>query len=155
MATIVRERTSRQKLGDYGEEAVTQLSCPRCKRPRTLRRLPLNFKCADVICDFCGYLAQVKATHREDIDTLPATLLGAAWQPQAERMQAGVYFPLFIVLASRDHRRNAIYYLPSDLQSPAMFVKRTPLSATAHRAGWTGYHLHLDLPGAHRPVRLR
>lgn len=155
MATIVKERTSRQKLGDYGEEAVTRLSCPHCKRPRTLRRLPLNFKCADVICDFCGYLAQVKATHREDIDTLPATLLGAAWQPQAERMQAGIYFPLFIVLASRDYRRTAIYYLPSDLQSPAMFVKRPPLSATAHRAGWTGYNLHLDLPGAHRPVRLR
>jgi len=29
----------------------------RCKREGTLRRLPANFKCADIICDFCGYRA--------------------------------------------------------------------------------------------------
>ncbi len=72
-------QTSRQALGELGEVAVTRLSCPRCKRPKTLRRLPTNFKCADIICDFCGYLAQVKTTERPDIENPPRTLLGAAW----------------------------------------------------------------------------
>jgi hypothetical protein len=54
--------TDRQALGTFGEERVTRdCSCPKCKRSKTVVRLPQNFKCADVICDFCGYLAQVKS----------------------------------------------------------------------------------------------
>jgi hypothetical protein len=89
-------RTSRQILGDYGETVVVRLSCPRCKHASTLRKLPVNFRCADIICDFCGYLAQVKTTERTDVDTLPRALMGSAWGPQKERMDAGIYFPLFI-----------------------------------------------------------
>lgn len=147
-------RTNRQDLGDRGEKAVTTLPCPKCKRAGTLRQLPTNFKCADVICDFCGYLAQVKTTVRKDISLVPPSLMGAAWGPQTERMAAGIYFPLFIVVVSAGGNDQAIYYLPADLQVPAMFEKRKPLSANARRAGWTGYRLRLDLPGAHAPVRV-
>lgn len=147
-------RTSRQDLGDRGEKAVTKLPCPRCKRAGTLRQLPANFKCADVICDFCGYLAQVKTTARKDITLLPPSLMGAAWGPQTERMAAGIYFPLFIVVVSVDGKNPAIYYLPADLQVPAMFQRRNPLGPNARRAGWTGYQLRLDVPGAHVPVRV-
>lgn len=53
---------ARQILGQRSDLAVTKLcKCAGCKRGGTLRRLPPNFKCADVICDFCGYLVQVKA----------------------------------------------------------------------------------------------
>ena len=48
----------------------------------TSRRLPTNFKCADVICDFCGFLAQVKAVSSKNIETVPRTILGAAWRVQ-------------------------------------------------------------------------
>jgi hypothetical protein len=147
-------RTSRQSLGDYGEVVVSRLRCPRCKREEhTLRRLRENFRCADIICDFCGYLAQVKATARADGESLPATLMGAAWDPQNERMAAGIYFPLFIVVVKPDRSAHAIYYLPADLQRTEMFQKRKPLKATAQRAGWVGYTIRLDLPEGHRPVR--
>jgi type II restriction enzyme len=145
--------TNNQKLGEFGERAVTGLPCPKCKRKRHLKRLPTNFKCADVICDFCGFLAQVKTATTKDIDHPPRSLMGAAWAPQHERMEAGIYFPLFIVLTP-DQKRRAIYYLPADLQTPEMFQKRNPLGPGARRAGWTGYHLRLDLPGAHQPVRV-
>ena len=72
-------------------------------------RLPPNFKCADVICDFCGYLAQVKASRARDINLLPDSILGAAWKPQRERMEAAIYFPLFVVLIGEDARNYAIY----------------------------------------------
>ena len=53
--------TAKQKLGDFGEDFIRKnFDCPKCKRKKTLKRLPPNFKCADIICDFCGYLAQVK-----------------------------------------------------------------------------------------------
>jgi hypothetical protein len=147
-------RTQHQVLGDYGEVVVTRLPCPKCKHERTLRRLPVNFRCADVICDFCGYLAQVKTTRRADVEKPPQSLMGSAWAPQKERMDAGIYFPLFIVVVNNDRSAHGVYYLPADLQHPQMFQERQPLGPTARRAGWKGYHLRLDLPGGHKPVRI-
>ena len=84
--------TARQQLGDKGERAVGEhVPCPRCNRPRHLARLPKNFQCADLICKFCGYLAQVKATTLADGTTeLPTRILGAAWEPQHEQITAGI-----------------------------------------------------------------
>lgn len=71
------------------------------------------------------------------VSPLPKQILGAAWAPQKERMDSGIYFPLFLVLkAPASH---AIYYLPTDFQSPALFSARKPLSSTARRAGWQGF----------------
>ena len=60
--------TDKQKLGDYGETMVVKnCHCPKCKNEKTLKQLPKNFKCVDVVCDFCGYLGQVK-TKNVNID---------------------------------------------------------------------------------------
>jgi type II restriction enzyme len=136
--------TRKQSLGKWGEETVARVSaCPKCKHTFSLRRLPTNFKCADIICDFCGFLAQVKTATVRHLDRLPKSILGAAWQPQYERMKAGIYFPLFIVL--RKHTRWAVYLLPTELQHPRMFKKRKPLSRAARRAGWQGFVYDLDM----------
>lgn len=147
--------TGRQALGEFGEQRVTkECSCPRCKRPKTLVRLPPNFKCADVICDFCGYLAQVKAATVKSIEAVPPYILGAAWGPQSERMQAGIYFPLFLVLTTVEMTPYAIYYLSADLQRPEIFKRRKPLSDNARRAGWTGFLYDLE-PVRSALVRLK
>ena len=55
-------KTNKQLLGERGEILVTKkCPCPKCKSEKSLKRLPANFKCADIVCDFCGYLAQVKS----------------------------------------------------------------------------------------------
>lgn len=149
--------TTRQTLGDRGEKLVVQTqSCPRCKHPRgTLKQLRQNFKCADVICDFCGFLAQVKTTTVKTDDlVLPKAILGAAWGPQKERMDSGIFISLYLVAVNaNDPKKVAVYFLPAELQVPAMFVERTPLSATARRTGWTGYTL--DVTAAlGQPVRV-
>jgi type II restriction enzyme len=131
-------QTERQVIGDFGETIVARsCACPKCKRPRTLKRLPKNFKCADLICDFCGYLAQVKAVSVRDHEVLPPVALGAAWEPQSERMASAIYFPLFLVLISG--KMHSIFYLSADLQKPEMFKPRKPLSEKARRAGWRGF----------------
>ena len=136
--------TRRQKLGMFGEERVVKdCKCPSCKRERTLVRLPTNFKCADLICDFCGYLAQVKTATKPDISVVPNQVVGAGWRPQQERMKAGIYFPLFLVLTPEDRKKYAIYYLSADLQLPEIFKPRSPLSANAERAGWQGFNYQL------------
>ncbi len=146
--------TNQQKLGDFGENFVSKnVDCPSCKRAeRSLRLLPTNFKCADLICDFCGYLAQVKSVTVNDVQILPKTILGAAWGPQRERMQAGIYFPLYIV-AKDAVAKVAVYYLPKDLQTEEMFVPRKPLSVNAKRAGWQGFMINLEA-GTSAPVRI-
>ena len=53
-------------------------------------------------------------------------------------MDAGIYFPLFVVL--KKAKKYSVYYLSSDLQTEEMFIKRKPLSKTAKRSGWEGYY---------------
>jgi type II restriction enzyme len=135
--------TEKQLLGAFGERRVVKnCSCPKCKRRRTLRRLPPNFKCADVICDFCGYLAQVKAHTTKTIERLASRLPGGAWQVQRDRMNAGIYFPLFVVQVNA-RGKYAIYYLPADFQTNQMFISRKPLSSRARRKGWRGFSYDL------------
>jgi hypothetical protein len=106
-----------------------------------------------VICDFCGYLGQVKSVTTTDIQKVPKTILGAAWGPQKDRMDSGIYFPLFLVLVD-ESRKYSIFYLPADVQQPEMFRARAPLSLTAKRAGWQGFVY--DLSGSQdRLVRLK
>jgi len=147
--------TERQLLGDLGEKLVAKtIGCPGCKNTgKSLRALPTNFKCADVICDFCGYLAQIKTKTVTNVDELPKQLLGAAWGPQKERMDAGIYFPLFVVLVESSGRKKSIWYLPRDLLTRDMFTPRKPLSPNARRAGWQGYNINIDRATA-LPTRL-
>lgn len=61
------------------------------KKNKTLKKLPTNFKCVDIICDFCGFLAQVKTSTVKNINILPNTILGAGWKVQKERMNEKIY----------------------------------------------------------------
>jgi type II restriction enzyme len=96
-----------------------------------------------LICDFCGFLAQVKACTIDDPTTPPDNILGAAWAPQKERMDAAIYFPLYIVAFEKAGRGRAIYYLSADLQEPDIFEPRKALSGNARRAGWQGFNYRL------------
>jgi type II restriction enzyme len=134
--------TSMQKTGQFGEQrVVNDCPCPRCKRSQTLVQLPKNFRCADLICDFCGFLAQVKAACVTDITKIPSELPGGAWGPQRARMAAGIYFPLYICLIG--DKAYSIFYLSADAQQKKLFRPRTPLSASARRAGWRGFRYKL------------
>ncbi|AMU29992.1 DpnI domain-containing protein [Mycobacteroides abscessus] len=139
--------TEKQLLGQGGEQLVAiHARCPGCKpAARTFKILPTNFKCADLICDFCGYLAQVKTKRIEGAlpHRCPESVPGAAWGPQRDRMEAGVFFSLYVVLVNKQNRA-AIYFLPRDLQTREMFAERKPLSATARRAGWQGFTIRMD-----------
>jgi type II restriction enzyme len=130
--------TAKQKLGVYGENLVIKnLICQKCKKNKTLKKLPTNFKCADIICDFCGFLAQVKTSNVKNIDILPNTILGAGWKVQKERMNEGIYFSLYLILVNQNNY--SIFYLSAEKQSKEIFIPRKPLSSNARRAGWQGF----------------
>jgi hypothetical protein len=140
--------TARQSLGARGEKAVAEhVPCPRCNRPRHLARLPVNFQCADLICKFCGYLAQVKSTTLEDgAAGLPKRILGAAWGPQHDQIVAGIFHGLFIAGYSPAGHLVRIDYIPAHILQtcPEVFQPRNPLRSTAKRAGWRGFNYNLE-----------
>jgi Dam-replacing family. len=139
--------TSKQELAERGEKAVAKhVPCPRCNQARHLRRLPPNFECADAICKFCGYLAQVKATNVKGLDApRPLKLPSSAWEPQRKQIMAGIYHDLFIVGVTPAKRITWIDRVPAHIlaAAPEVFQPRTPLSPTAKRAGWQGFMLDL------------
>ena len=148
MSSVGVVPTPKQLLGAKGETAVSKhVNCPRCGRKRHLTRLPRNFQCADVICKFCGYLAQVKAvTLAQGSDELPRRVPGAAWGPQQEQMLAGIFHGLYFVGFSPKKKLVRIDYVPGHaLQaSPKVFEPRKPLGPKAKRAGWTGFTYNLE-----------
>lgn len=73
----------------------------------------------------------------------PDTIMGAAWSPQKERMDAAIYFPLYIVALAKEGKARAIYYLSADLQESHIFEPRKALSNIARRAGWQGFNYRL------------
>lgn len=147
-------RTAMQQLGDLGEKLVARKArCPRCKRQRTLKQLPANFKCADLVCDFCGFLAQVKTVRSSDVEKLPDQLRGAAWRPIKERMDAAIYLPLYLVLTNPLSQNATVWYLSPDVQEPEMYQPRQPLSEGTRRAGWQGVRYNLK-PYKHLFVRI-
>lgn len=124
------------------------MTCPRCGRAKHFRPLPTNFECVDVICKFCGFLAQVKATTAPSPGTAPASVLGAAWGPQHERIIGGIFHALYVVTFA-DKKLTRIDYVPSHMLGafPGVFKPRKKLSETARRAGWQGFVYDLrELP---------
>jgi type II restriction enzyme len=137
--------TAKQALGRKGEDAVRErTACPRCRRTKTLTGLPANFQCADLICKFCGFLAQVKSVTISG-DERPLRVLGAAWGPQHEQILDGIFQPLYIVGFSSTGTLVRIDYVPAHIlqSSPQAFEPRAPLSSTARRAGWQGFVYNL------------
>ena len=121
-----------QETGNQGEQAVKKnCLCPKCNEGK-LKILPPNFKCADVICDFCGFLAQVKARNVKKRKQKIERLLGAAWGPQKKRLGSGIVFPLFIV-DILDRRPIEIHYLDRESQEnvEGLYIPRNKLSKTA------------------------
>lgn len=133
--------SEKKEFGDAGEQLIAKyVPCPKCKTGK-LCLLRQNFKCADVICDFCGFLAQVKSKHVQELpDRFDGVIPGAAWKPQEERMNAGIYFSLYIVLADADDNAK-IFFIPQELQTREMFQPRKPLGPNAQRAGWQGFNI--------------
>lgn len=140
--------TKNQQLGAKGEQAVKQkVPCPRCGRPRHLTPLQANFPCADLICRFCGFLAQVKSyTLKGSSEDLPPRILGAGWEVQHDQIMAGIYHGLYLVGYASSGRLVRIDYVPAHIlqAAPDVFEPRKPLRETAKRAGWIGFNYNIE-----------
>ena len=119
--------TQKQKNGEFGEVYVKKhVYCPKCKsKKHTFVQLPSGFPCADLICNFCGYLAQVKTCYSSNTDQCPRMLPGAGWEPLAKRMTKNIFYPIYVVVRNRrDPMKDvSIFYIPAELQTSKMFIR--------------------------------
>ena len=101
-----------------------------------------------MICKFCGFLSQVKATRLLDgANEFPTRIPSAAWGPQHDRIMAGIFHGLYLVGFRQDGKRLVrIDFVPPHVlaATPELFEPRKPLKPTARRAGWTGYAINLS-----------
>ena len=71
--------TAKKDLGVFSEKIIkSRRPCPKCRRSKKLVKLPTNFKCTDLICDFCDFLAKVKAVTVTDVKKLCQKVISAA-----------------------------------------------------------------------------
>jgi transcription elongation factor Elf1 len=140
--------TEKQALGDRGErEICRRVKCPRCSREKHLRPLPTGFQCADLICKFCGFLAQVKSVTLKDGEVdVRKVVLGAAWRPQQEQIISGIFHSLFVVGYAAAGKLVSIHYVPSHIlqATPQVFEPRKPLRPGAKRYPYQGFNYRLD-----------
>ena len=147
--------TAQQTSGRLGELAVCRtVSCPRCGRPR-LSTLPRNFDCADVICRFCGFLAQVKSVTSAD-GSWPTTLPGGSWPRQQEQIISGIFHALYVVAFAPSSRKLvSIDYVPSHIlqAAPDIYVPRKPTKPVGRTTPFLGFRYDsrkIPVIGVHR-----
>jgi len=65
--------------------------------------------------------------------------------PQQDQIVAGIFHALFVVAFSPSRGLTSIDYVPGHIlqAAPDVFEPRNPLSASAKRAGWTGFNYNL------------
>lgn len=72
-----------------------------------------------------------RVTDWEDVSL--AKLPGATWKSQEERIQAGIYYPIYVVLYDEKDRPVEILHLSVDHQIPRMFRPRRKPQRGAQR----------------------
>ncbi|MGC8485772.1 MAG: DpnI domain-containing protein [Candidatus Baltobacteraceae bacterium] len=125
--------------------AARNIRCWRCSS--SLLLLPANTALIDAVCSNAGHEVQVKAVAGVARDHI----LGAAYQPLRSRLErAGL--PDYLIV-SYDRPRAAVLlaeFIDGNAITAERVLERTPLAATARRAGWVGSTL--DLTGLVRHV---
>jgi hypothetical protein len=114
--------------------ASFNLYCLNCKSD-TLDRLPENTPVSDFACPSCDCNYQLKAKNGR----FGARIAGAAYRPTIEAIRSRA-FPehVFVEFDTRFGTVVFVDAIPGRLITEDRIVPRTPLSATAKRAGWQG-----------------
>lgn len=118
----------------------SEMYCPCCLNKR-LDSYPNNKKAIDFYCDKCKNDFQLKSLQkpigRKIIDGEYNTMLGVI-----ERKETPNIFLLQYAIS--DWAITSLLMIPKYFITQSMLEKRTPLSETARRAGWTGCNFLLD-----------
>lgn len=122
--------------------AHANMYCPRCGA--ALHRLKNNTPVADFRCSACPEEFELKSTCSRACSVIP----DGAYDTMIRRLKANNNPNLFILRYDKPSLSvSDLYVIPRYFFTPGTIQKRSPLAATARRAGWVGCNILLrDIP---------
>ena len=117
---------------------IDSLFCPLCGN--RLNASTANTKVYDFFCSSCNQEYQLKALSKK----IGKKLIGSEYYTFIKAIQ-NRSVPNFLVMEysieNNTFKSKEVIFIPKVFISEAIIEKRTPLSESARRAGWTGYNL--------------
>ncbi len=131
--------------------AHANIYCPKCGG--ALHRLKNNTPVADFSCSACPEEFELKSTCSHTCSVIP----DGAYETMIRRLRANNNPNLFVLRYDKlSLTISDLYAIPRYFFTPGTIQKRTPLSATARRAGWVGCNILLrDIPKTGRIVLVK
>lgn len=136
-------KSKTQKIRVMSENWIGQnMFCPCCGNPHIFK-LKNNLPVADMKCDNCQEIFELKSTERK----IGKKINNGAYSTMMERITSFTNPGLFIMRYSADYDVTDLIFVPKFFFIPEIIEKRKPLSSTARRAGWVGCNiLYSEIP---------
>lgn len=129
-------KSSAQKIRVMSEFWTTKnVFCPCCGNEH-LQKMPNNLPVADLQCENCNEIFELKSTCHKIVKKIP----DGAYRTMIERIESNDNPQLLIMQYSKNFVTDLIF-VPKFFFTPNIIEKRNPLSQNARRAGWTGCNI--------------
>lgn len=136
-------RNKSQKIRVMSESWIEEnMFCPCCGNSH-LFRLKNNEPVADMKCDNCGELFELKSKEGK----IGKKINDGAYTTMLRRITSITNPELLVMQYSSDYIVTDLIFIPKFFFVPQIIEKRKPLASTARRAGWIGCNiLYSEIP---------
>ena len=110
--------------------------CPCCGREH-IRDLKNNLPVADMQCDNCGEIFELKSKSGK----IGNKIVDGAYSTMMQRINSAANPELFVMQYTPEFEVTDLTLIPKFFFVPGIIEKRKPLSQTAQRAGWVGCNI--------------
>lgn len=136
-SVAVNYHSASQKIRVMSERWFAEnLFCPCCGNIR-VEKLPNNSPVADVCCEHCGEIFELKSKR----NSIGAKIMDGAYHTMIERITSNLNPQLFLMQYSATLSVTNLTLIPKFFFTPDIIEKRKPLSPKARRAGWVGCNI--------------
>ena len=118
---------------------LTNSYCPSCGEI-PLHEFENNRPVADFYCNTCKEEFELKSKSGK----ISKTVTDGAYSTMINRINSGNNPNFFFLTYSKDWSVSNFLIIPKQFFTDEIIVKRTPLSATARRAGWVGCNINIS-----------
>ena len=130
-------KSASQKIRVMSESwLLHNLFCPCCGNIR-VEKMPNNSPVADVRCENCGEIFELKSTKNH----FGAKIPDGAYHTMIERITSNVNPQLFIMQYSPSLFVTDLLFIPKFFFTADIIERRNPLPETARRRGWIGCNI--------------
>ena len=146
-SAIAQYNSKSQIIRVMSENWVAEnMYCPCCGHA-SLRHLKNNLPVADMQCENCGEIFELKSKQ----GNIGKKIAAGAYEAMIQRINSITNPDLLILQYTQDYSVSALTLIPKFFFVPSIIEKRKPLGPDARRAGWVGCNiLFTEIPAQGR-----